>query len=211
MVALSIFQVSGDDHCVHDLLQRWRGGELEACEVSCVISNHKHDNKNVNSSNYKMDDAGGFGNGGALRSVVESYGIPFIFIPSPKRQSSPHITSVDSGRSTSSVGSELQRDDVVPPQRIAYEDLILDAVTGTDFLVLARYMQVLSPHFLLQYGGADIINIHHGLLPSFRGAKPYKQAYESGVKMIGATAHFVTEELDKGPIIEQRSCRVDHR
>ena len=71
-------------------------------------------------------------------------------------------------------------------------------------------MQILSPEFLRSYG-KDIVNIHHGLLPSFKGARPYKQAYESGVKMIGATAHFVTDELDAGPIIDQRSCRVDHR
>ncbi|XP_051114458.1 formyltetrahydrofolate deformylase 1, mitochondrial [Andrographis paniculata] len=87
---------------------------------------------------------------------------------------------------------------------------ILNLVKDTDFLVLARYMQVLSGNFLRSYG-RDIINIHHGLLPSFKGGNPSKQAFDAGVKLIGATAHFVTEELDEGPIIEQMVERVSHR
>ncbi|KAI7988343.1 hypothetical protein LOK49_LG13G01485 [Camellia lanceoleosa] len=87
---------------------------------------------------------------------------------------------------------------------------ILDLVQDTDFLVLARYMQVLSGNFLSSYG-KDIINIHHGLLPSFKGGNPSKQAFDAGVKLIGATSHFVTEELDAGPIIEQMVERVSHR
>eukprot|EP00250_Pteridium_aquilinum_P012980 c21059_g3_i1 orf=701-1561(+) len=90
------------------------------------------------------------------------------------------------------------------------EEKILSLVADSDFLVLAHYMQILSPEFLKAYG-KDIINIHHGLLPSFKGANPYKQAYEAGVKLIGATSHFVTEELDGGPIIEQMVERVSHR
>ncbi|KAI5079366.1 hypothetical protein GOP47_0004845 [Adiantum capillus-veneris] len=90
------------------------------------------------------------------------------------------------------------------------EKEILNLVAQTDFLVLAHYMQILSPEFLKLYG-KDIINIHHGLLPSFKGANPYKQAYEAGVKLIGATSHFVIEELDGGPIIEQMVERVSHR
>eukprot|EP00268_Persea_americana_P022731 TRINITY_DN22564_c0_g1_i12.p1 TRINITY_DN22564_c0_g1~~TRINITY_DN22564_c0_g1_i12.p1 ORF type:complete len:275 (-),score=31.69 TRINITY_DN22564_c0_g1_i12:72-896(-) len=82
------------------------------------------------------------------------------------------------------------------------EDKILDLVKNTDFLVLARYMQILSGNFLESYG-KDVINIHHGLLPSFKGGSPCKQAYDAGVKLIGATSHFVTEELDAGAIIEQ--------
>jgi formyltetrahydrofolate deformylase len=78
-----------------------------------------------------------------------------------------------------------------------------------DLVVLARYMQVLSPT-LCQAMSGKIINIHHSFLPSFKGAKPYHQAYERGVKIIGATAHFVTADLDEGPIIEQRVVRVDH-
>jgi formyltetrahydrofolate deformylase len=78
-----------------------------------------------------------------------------------------------------------------------------------DLIVLARYMQVLSPTLCSAMSGR-IINIHHSFLPSFKGAKPYHQAYERGVKIIGATAHFVTADLDEGPIIEQRISRVDH-
>lgn len=90
------------------------------------------------------------------------------------------------------------------------EEEILDLVQDTDFLVLARYMQILSADFLKRYG-KDIINIHHGLLPSFKGGNPSRQAFDYGVKLIGATTHFVTEELDAGPIIEQMVERVSHR
>ncbi|KAJ4950210.1 hypothetical protein NE237_027042 [Protea cynaroides] len=90
------------------------------------------------------------------------------------------------------------------------ESDILDLVQDTDFLVLARYMQILPGKFLETYG-KDIINIHHGLLPSFKGGNPAKQAFDAGVKLIGATSHFVTEELDAGPIIEQMVERVSHR
>ncbi|KAI7993451.1 hypothetical protein LOK49_LG11G02331 [Camellia lanceoleosa] len=87
---------------------------------------------------------------------------------------------------------------------------ILDLVQDTDFIALARYMQVLSGNFLNSYG-KDIINIHHGLLPSFKGGNPSKQAFDAGVKLIGATSHFVTEELDAGAIIEQMVESVSHR
>ncbi|KAJ8436321.1 hypothetical protein Cgig2_005245 [Carnegiea gigantea] len=90
------------------------------------------------------------------------------------------------------------------------DDEILALVQDTDFLVLARYMQILSGDFLKRYG-RDIINIHHGLLPSFKGGHPAKQAFDYGVKLIGATSHFVTEELDAGPIIEQMVEAVSHR
>ncbi len=79
-----------------------------------------------------------------------------------------------------------------------------------DLVILARYMQILSPSFLDQLG-CPVINIHHSFLPSFAGAKPYHQAYQRGVKLIGATAHYVTEDLDEGPIIEQDVTRVSHR
>jgi formyltetrahydrofolate deformylase len=79
-----------------------------------------------------------------------------------------------------------------------------------DLVVLARYMQVLSPTFVARWPGR-IINIHHSFLPAFVGARPYHQAQERGVKVIGATAHYVTSELDQGPIIEQDVCRVSHR
>jgi formyltetrahydrofolate deformylase len=90
------------------------------------------------------------------------------------------------------------------------EEEILSIVGETDFLVLARYMLTLSADFLASYG-KDIINIHHGFLPQFKGAHPYKQAFDQGVKVIGATAHFVTEKLDEGPIICQRVEQVSHR
>jgi formyltetrahydrofolate deformylase len=79
-----------------------------------------------------------------------------------------------------------------------------------DLLVLARYMQILSPEFVADYHG-KIINIHHGFLPSFKGKSPYRQAWERGVKMIGATAHYITAELDEGPIIEQDVVSVSHQ
>jgi len=83
------------------------------------------------------------------------------------------------------------------------------AAYHVDFVVLARYMQILSPAFCADFSGR-IINIHHSFLPGFKGARPYRQAYERGVKLIGATAHFVTSALDEGPIIEQDVVRVSH-
>jgi formyltetrahydrofolate deformylase len=79
-----------------------------------------------------------------------------------------------------------------------------------DFVVLARYMQILTPQFVEAYP-RRMINIHHSFLPAFAGANPYKQAYERGVKIIGATAHYITEELDAGPIINQDVAHVSHR
>ena len=81
--------------------------------------------------------------------------------------------------------------------------------TGTELIVLARYMQVLSNALCSKMSGR-IINIHHSFLPSFKGANPYKQAFERGVKLIGATSHYVTADLDEGPIIEQDTVRVTH-
>ena len=95
--------------------------------------------------------------------------------------------------------------------RLAQEQRVMEIIdgTGTDLVVLARYMQILSPQMCAALRGRAI-NIHHSFLPSFKGAKPYAQAHERGVKLIGATAHFVTGELDEGPIIEQGVERVDH-
>ena len=81
---------------------------------------------------------------------------------------------------------------------------------AADYLILARYMQILSPELTARLAGR-CINIHHSFLPSFKGARPYRKAHERGVKLIGATAHFVTSDLDEGPIIEQALERVDHR
>ncbi|RUU87025.1 formyltetrahydrofolate deformylase [Mesorhizobium sp. M7A.F.Ca.MR.176.00.0.0] len=95
--------------------------------------------------------------------------------------------------------------------KLQAEAQILDLVeqTGTELVVLARYMQVLSDAMCKKMSGR-IINIHHSFLPSFKGANPYKQAYERGVKLIGATAHYVTADLDEGPIIEQETARITH-
>lgn len=117
----------------------------------------------------------------AVRDSVEHYGIPFLYYP---------LNEVSKGQQ---------------------ENAILSSVADkTDFLVLARYMQILSESFIISYN-KPIINIHHSFLPSFKGANPYRQAYERGVKLIGATSHYVTADLDEGPIIEQMVDRVSHR
>jgi formyltetrahydrofolate deformylase len=98
-----------------------------------------------------------------------------------------------------------------PGQKLAFEDRVLEVVEQHDIelVVLARYMQILSPELCGALAGR-VINIHHSFLPGFKGANPYKQAHARGVKIIGATAHFVTSDLDEGPIIEQNIVRVDH-
>ena len=100
----------------------------------------------------------------------------------------------------------------VPYHHVPYpnEPALLELLRGVDVVVLARYMRILSGEFLAALG-APIINIHHSFLPAFAGANPYQRAFERGVKIIGATAHYVTEELDAGPIIEQDVIRVSHR
>ncbi|MBB3112934.1 formyltetrahydrofolate deformylase [Paenibacillus phyllosphaerae] len=116
-----------------------------------------------------------------MRELVESFGIPYIHIPV-----------------TADTKAEAERKQ-------------LEAVSGkADLIVLARYMQIITPKFIEQFPNR-IINIHHSFLPAFVGGKPYAQAYQRGVKIIGATAHYVTEELDGGPIIEQDVQRVSHR
>ncbi len=121
------------------------------------------------------------GNHDQLRSLVESHKIPFITLPSESY-------------GKAEVEKELIR--LIDSERI-------------DFIILARYMQILSPEFCQRYADR-IINIHHSFLPGFKGARPYHQAHEKGVKVIGATAHFVTQDLDEGPIIEQDVARVNH-
>jgi formyltetrahydrofolate deformylase len=100
----------------------------------------------------------------------------------------------------------------IPFHHLPYpnEPELLELLRGADLVVLARYMRILSGEFLSRLG-APVINIHHSFLPAFAGANPYRQAFERGVKIIGATAHYVTEELDAGPIIEQDVARVSHR
>jgi formyltetrahydrofolate deformylase len=112
---------------------------------------------------------------------VRSFNIPFFHVPS-----------------------------VAGPDKQVSEDRLVDLLKGNvDFVVLARYMQVLSDDFLERIG-VPVINIHHSFLPAFIGAGPYRKAKERGVKLIGATAHYVTRDLDEGPIIEQDVARVDH-
>jgi formyltetrahydrofolate deformylase len=149
--------VSKYDHCLLELLWRWRSGELDV-EIPFVVSNHED-----------------------LRSLVEPFGIPYHCLP------------------------------VTKENKAEQEEKLLGLFQGkVDFIVLARYMQIVSSAVIAQYP-AQIINIHHSFLPAFVGANPYKHAYERGVKLIGATAHYVTEELDQGPIIEQDVSRVSHR
>ena len=101
---------------------------------------------------------------------------------------------------------------ITPNTKLKQESQIQSLVDkeNIDLIVLARYMQILSPGFVEKYHGR-IINIHHGFLPAFKGKSPYRQAWERGVKMIGATAHYVTEDLDEGPIIEQDVVSVSHQ
>jgi len=148
--------VSREDHCLSDLLWRWRNGDLGG-ELVTVISNHR-------------DHA----------DQVEAVGLPFHHLP------------VEGGNK-----AEAER-------------RALELLDGIDLLVLARYMQILSDDFLRALA-APAINIHHSFLPAFVGADPYHRAYERGVKLIGATAHYVTAELDAGPIIAQDVEPVDHR
>jgi len=100
---------------------------------------------------------------------------------------------------------------VTPESKADAEAMLRDLVRAhdADLIVLARYMQILTPEFCQEFAG-QIVNIHHSFLPGFKGARPYHQAYERGVKLIGATAHFVTGELDEGPIIDQDVVRVTH-
>jgi formyltetrahydrofolate deformylase len=149
--------VSREDHCLSDLLWRWRSGEL-GCELVGVVSNHPDH-----------------------RDQVTAVGLPF------------HHVEVAAG------------------DKRAAERRILELLGGELYLlVLARYMQILSPAFLRELE-APAINIHHSFLPAFVGADPYRKAHERGVKLIGATAHYVTDELDAGPIIDQDVTRVSHR
>lgn len=108
-------------------------------------------------------------------------------------------------------GVPFERHEVTPETKPAMEKRILDVVAEHDIelVVLARYMQILSPQLCEDLAGR-VINIHHSFLPGFKGANPYRQAHTRGVKLIGATAHFVTSDLDEGPIIEQNVHRVDH-
>ena len=128
-----------------------------------------------------VDVTGVVSNHRDFAELAESYRIPFHHIP------------------------------VTPPTKAAAETRLLDLIgeTGSELIVLARYMQILSGEVCKRVEGR-MINIHHSFLPSFKGAKPYHQAHARGVKLVGATAHYVTPDLDEGPIIEQDVIRVDH-
>jgi formyltetrahydrofolate deformylase len=149
--------VSRYDHCLLELLWRWRRRELGA-DVVMVVSNHPD-----------------------LRDEVEGFGLPYHHIP---------ITA-----------------DTKPEAEAALLELLDQQC---DLVVLARYMQIFTPEFLERVR-VPLINIHHSFLPAFPGREPYARAKERGVKLIGATAHYVTADLDAGPIIEQAAIRVTHR
>jgi formyltetrahydrofolate deformylase len=152
----TVILVSKQEHCLVDLLWRWRSGEL-GIEVPLVISNHE-----------------------ICRQLVEREQIPFEFIPFDD----------DKLGAFEEVGRILRE-------------------AKAELVVLARFMQIVPPWLCKEYA-ARLINIHHSFLPAFVGANPYQRAFERGVKLIGATCHYATEELDAGPIIEQEVARVEH-
>ena len=152
-----LVMVTKESHCLRDLLYLVELGELRI-EIPLVISNREE-----------------------LKSLVESHGIKFKYLP----------VKADSKQDQENEVSKL-----------------IDEL-NIDFVVLARYMQILSKQFCEKLPG-KIINIHHSFLPGFKGAKPYHQAHDRGVKIIGASAHFVTNDLDEGPIIEQDVAHVTH-
>jgi len=146
------------DHCLVDLLYRWRIGELPMI-ICGIVSNHPRE----------------------VYSSIDFANIPFHHLP------------------------------VTPETKPAQEAKLLEIVADSkvDMVILARYMQILSDDLSTKLSGR-CINVHHSFLPSFKGAKPYHQAHARGIKLIGATAHFVTSDLDEGPIIEQDVTRVTH-
>ena len=146
------------DHCLVDLLYRWRIGELPMI-ICGIVSNHPRD----------------------VYASIDFADIPFHHLP------------------------------VTPETKPAQEAKLLDIIAESkvDMVILARYMQILSDDLSTKLSGR-CINVHHSFLPSFKGAKPYHQAHARGIKLIGATAHFVTSDLDEGPIIEQDVTRVTH-
>ncbi|MEL7446109.1 MAG: formyltetrahydrofolate deformylase [Pseudomonadota bacterium] len=153
-----LIMVSKFDHCLVDLLYRWRTGELNIDPVA-IVSNHPRE--------------------ASIR--IDIGDIPFHHVP---------------------VTSETKVEQEAELRRIAEQ-------SQAELIVLARYMQILSDDQASHFAGR-CINIHHSFLPGFKGAKPYHQAHERGVKMIGATAHFVTTDLDEGPIIHQDVERISH-
>jgi len=154
-----VILVSKYDHCLVDLLYRYKARELD-CTIACVIANHAE-----------------------LRGYVEWHGLPYHHVPVPADPAGKAVA-------------------------FAEIDRIFSENAG-DLMVLARFMQIVPAELCAKYPGR-IINIHHSFLPGFVGARPYHQAFARGVKLIGATSHYVTAELDAGPIIEQDVVRIDH-
>lgn len=154
-----LIMVSKFDHCLVDLLYRWRIGELKM-DVAGIISNHPRD----------VFNGADFGD------------VPFHYLP------------------------------ITKDTKAAQESQVKAVVTesGAELVILARYMQILSDD-MASFLSGRCINIHHSFLPGFKGAKPYHQAHARGVKLIGATAHYVTGDLDEGPIIEQDVERISHQ
>lgn len=153
---MAIF-VSKYNHCLYDLLSRFKAGEL-LVDIPFILSNHRD-----------------------LEYVAEQFQIPYHYIPITKE---------------TKVVAEQKQLDLLKRHHV-------------DFIVLARYMQIVSSNIIDEFP-QKIINIHHSFLPAFAGAKPYHAAFERGVKIIGATSHYVTEDLDAGPIIEQDVTAVSH-
>jgi formyltetrahydrofolate deformylase len=149
--------VSKFSHCFHDIILRWKSGELN-CDIPMVISNHKE-----------------------LREASDLYGIPFYYFP---------ISNVN------------RREQETAEIQLLNENRI-------ELVVMARYMQILSDYFI--ENTVPVINVHHSFLPAFPGGKPYHQAYTRGVKLIGASAHYATKDLDEGPIIAQDVTPISHR
>jgi formyltetrahydrofolate deformylase len=155
----TLLLVSGFDHCLVDLLYRWRIGELRMYVVG-IVSNHPRES-------FNSTDLGD---------------IPFHYLPVNK--------------------------DTKPAQEARIKAIVTR--NGVELVVLARYMQILSDD-MAGFLSGRCINIHHSFLPGFKGARPYHQAHARGVKLIGATAHYVTGDLDEGPIIEQDVERISHQ
>ncbi len=152
-----LIMVSRFDHCLNDLLYRYRTGDLRI-EIPAIVSNHPD-----------------------LELLADWHGVPFHHLP------------------------------VAPESKAEQEQRLLQLVDelSVDLVILARYMQILSPRTCDRLSGR-CINIHHSFLPGFKGSRPYQRAHAHGVKLIGATAHYVVADLDAGPIIEQEVQRVDH-
>jgi formyltetrahydrofolate deformylase len=151
--------VSRFDHCLADLIYRWRSGEMPM-EPVAILANYPRE----------------------TYAHIDFDGVPFHYLP-------------------------VTKETKMEQEREAWEII---RSSKADVIVLARYMQILSDGFAAKLTGR-CINIHHSFLPGFKGAKPYHQAHARGVKLIGATAHFVTHDLDEGPIIEQDVERISHR